>query len=121
MKSERKCHAVVVLAKCRHEKKNFGIRFQEMNPGIWTRTWAFAINDSFASKENFGKNSIKGTIECLDEYPGCPYCEARGIFLCYGCNRVSCWNGETTITCPHCNTTRTVRGLITGLDSGRDR
>jgi len=115
-------HVVIVLAKCCYEKGAFGIRFEEMERGIWAGTWAFAVKESYARKEKYDKNTIHGTIAFIPEYPGCPYCKAKGIFLCGMCNKVSCYDGESdTVICPHCNAKLRLQDKIKHLNAGGDR
>lgn len=122
MKSANQPHVVIVMARCRIERAAFGIRYEEVNPGVWAGTWAFPVKESYAKKENSEKNSITGTIIFLPEYPGCPYCKSKGIFLCGECNHVSCYDGERkTVVCPSCNRQLTLGDRIQHLDAGGDR
>lgn len=122
MKSETKPQVVIVMARCCREKASFGIRYEETEPGTWAGTWAFPVKETYARKENYEKNSINGSIVFNPEYPGCPYCKSKGIFLCGECNRVACYEGESkTVVCPHCNAKLKLGDRIRHLDAGRDR
>lgn len=120
--SKQKPHVVIVMAKCSREKASYGIRYEEKERGFWAGTWAFPIKDSRAKKENYDKNSIDGSITFDPEYPGCPYCKSKGIFLCGDCNHVACYDGESkTVVCPHCNVKLKLGDRIRHLNAGRDR
>jgi len=97
-------NATVILAKCTLNKQLYGIRTQQMSDGDWYRTWAFPVSDALAHSEKYDQNSIKGTLNYLEEYPGCPYCNTKGFVQCGKCKKISCWNGENSIICPWCNT-----------------
>lgn len=122
MKSETKPRVVIVMARCRHEKAAFGIRYEEVEPGVWAGTWAFPVKESYARKENYEKNSITGSLVFGPEYPGCPYCKSKGIFLCAECNHVACYDGESkTVVCPSCNLELKLGDRIQRLNAGGDR
>lgn len=121
MKTHRP-NVVIVIAKCCNTHKTFGIRMEESEGGIWKGTWAFPIKESIAHKEKYDKNFINGMIQFDPAYPGCPYCEARNIFLCGICNKVACFNGKTeVVTCPTCNNRGRIGGQIDHLSAGGDR
>lgn len=94
--------AAVVVAKCSKGKRTYGIRTQKMEDGDWWRTWAFPIDEKRARKENYDQTKIQGNLYCTEDYPGCPYCGTKGFVLCGNCHKISCWNGETSLTCPWC-------------------
>ena len=122
MTSETKPHVMIVMARCCREKASFGIRYEETERGIWAGTWAFPVKESYARKENYEKNTITGSIVFIPEYPGCPYCKSKGIFLCNACNHVACWDGESkTVVCPNCNAQGKLEGRIQHLNAGLDR
>ena len=73
-----------------------------MKDGDWWRTWAFKIKPEQAKREGFDKTSIQGNLCCTDEYPGCPYCGSYSLVQCNRCQKASCWNGETGMTCLWC-------------------
>ena len=98
--------AKVILAKCSKNKKCFGIRVEQRGRD-WVRTWAFPINERKAKREKFDDNTITGSMEADDEYPGCPYCGAMGFVQC-GCEKICCTGGiqddgdTLECTCPWC-------------------
>jgi hypothetical protein len=115
-------NVLIVVVKCCREKKLFGVRFEEKDRDIWYGTWAFSIKESAAQKEHYNKNKISGTIIFDKEYPGCPYCESKGIFLCGNCNKVACYGGHReVVTCPWCDAKLKLSGHIENLNAGRDR
>lgn len=93
--------AKVVLQKC-NKKDTFGVRIQKMN-GDWYRTWAFKINEKNAGDEGYGEEQVSGSLQAMDEYPGCPYCGDDGFVLC-GCGKLGCSTnikGDIYV-CPWC-------------------
>ena len=94
--------AVITLARCAKSKDFYGIRFEEIQSGIWNGTWAFKITQYTAKKEGFDKGKIAGTIKWDDHFPGCPYCGSGGVFTCGKCHETSCWDGRSEIVCPWC-------------------
>ena len=122
MREDTKTNVVIVMATCSRRRAPFGIRYEEMERGLWAATWAFRVKESYGKKERCDRNSIQGSIQVLPDYPGCPYCESQGIFLCGRCNKVGCWDGRSTeVTCPNCNNRGTLSGTITELNAGADR
>jgi len=132
---EKRLSVVVVLARCRHTKEYFGIRFEEskglaqgsgfgfgLNPKrIWVTDWAFEIANEMGKKERYDKTEIEGIIGMAITYPGCPHCNGKSIFKC-GCGKVACWDAETkVVTCPHCGMLARLSGQIESLNSGVDR
>ena len=97
--------ATVILQKCTHTRKTFGIRVQEMEDGEWYRTWAFPIDEASAKREGYDASQIMSLLPALPEYPGCPYCEAKGYFYDTNCGKISCMKEESSITCPWCDNT----------------
>lgn len=98
--------ATVILQKCTKTRKIFGIRVQEMEDGEWYKTWSFPIDEESANREGYSRNQITSMLPALEDYPGCPYCGTKGTFLDTNCgNRLSCYYGGTTFTCPWCDVT----------------
>lgn len=96
--------ANIIMQKCSKHKKTFGVRVQLMNDGDWWRTWAFPMKESQAKDEGFDKNNVKGNMFTTEEFPGCPYCGSKGFVQCNKCHKLSCWDGETLMTCTWCGT-----------------
>ena len=95
-------NAVILLQKCSQTKKTFANRVEERSTGSWYKNWAFPIKDSRAKKEGYDKGSINGMLYTAEEYPGCPDCGSRSSVRCSTCRRLTCWNGETEMTCQWC-------------------
>lgn len=112
---------VIVMGQCTRRREAFGIRFEQQMPERWLADWAFAIKDTLAKKEGYDHNEITGAFEFDVKYPGCPYCEATGIYKCGSCGKVACWDGQLTVTCPGCKRTARIAGQIDKLSSGGDR
>ncbi|MDR0601470.1 MAG: hypothetical protein LBG42_03745 [Treponema sp.] len=98
------------MAKCSSTKKAFGIRIEQRGRD-WVRTWAFPIDERKAKREGFDANTISGSMNAGDEYPGCPHCGNIGFAQC-GCGKTGCGggiidNGDGTaeMTCPWCGET----------------
>ena len=94
--------AAVILAKCYKTKKMYGMRSQKMNDGEWWRTWAFPIDEKRAHGEGYDTTIVQGNMYHTEEYPGCPYCGTKNFVQCNKCRKLSCWNGETRLTCLWC-------------------
>ena len=95
--------ANVVLAKCRKSHRMYGIRIERRMNNVWYCTWAFPISETSASNEGYGSTMISGRVETAPEYPGCPYCGARGWVNCGNCGKLTCWgNDEKYFTCTWC-------------------
>jgi len=119
---EKKPNVVIVAARCSHKKESFGIRLEEKDRKIWVADWAFPIKASTSCKEKYDTNKISGNIVFDTQYPGCPYCESKGIFLCGYCNKTACFDGKTeSVVCPWCNKKLKLRGQIESLNAGGDR
>lgn len=104
--------ASVIIQKCSKSNQFFGVRIQKTPNGDWVRTWAFPVKESYGKTEGFDKNNICGSMFATEEYPGCPYCEAYGFVQCGKCNKISCWDGEESPTCPWCGTV--MRNIVKG-------
>ena len=81
--------AVVVLSKCAEVHKTYGIRAERVSHNGWRFTWAFPIKEASAKREGYDRTSIGGSIDCTDDYPGCPYCGQSNFTLC-DCGHISC-------------------------------
>ena len=92
--------ANVILAKCGKNGRPFGMRVEKRG-GDWVRTWAFKIDEAKAKNEGFDKTPIKGSLNAVAGYPGCPHCGA-GSFVQCGCGKLCCWNGSPSAHCRWC-------------------
>ena len=114
-------NVVVVLARCGKSRRIFGIRIEEKEPARWFADWAFDLPEQQAHKEGYDHSPIHGEFVIDDDYPGCPHCGSAGFFRCR-CGKVGCWDEETRqVTCPWCNTSLTLGGSITDLETSPDR
>ena len=93
--------ADVLVAKCRKSGDAFGIRVEKRS-GDWVMTWAFKTKEKEAKNEGYGKTELSGSFQADEEYPGCPYCHATGIFKCGNCGGTSCYYNDTVVTCHWC-------------------
>ena len=96
-----KVKATVILTKCTTCGGTFGTRIEYIR-NDWYRTWAFKINDSVAKNEGFDKTPVQGSLDAIEGYEGCPYCHTFGFVQCGKCKKLTCWNGETALTCGWC-------------------
>jgi len=103
--------AEVVVARCPKNKKTYGVRVEQRERD-WVRTWAFPIDEEKAKHEGFDSNTISGSMNATEEYPGCPYCKTKGFVLCGKCKKMGCDSGivEGIYTCPWCGNSGTVYG-----------
>lgn len=94
--------ATVIMAKCIQSRQPFGIRTEQRANGAWYCTWAFKISEKSATHEGYSDTSVSGAVGLTDEYPGCPYCGASGWFSCENCGKLTCYSGESSVTCGWC-------------------
>ena len=105
-------NAKVIMARCSKTQKTFGMR-TEQRGNDWIRTWAFPIDESKAKREGFDANTISGSLNVDDEYPGCPHCGYIGFVQCQ-CGKIGCNGGviqrndNAEYTCPWCKQSDTV-------------
>jgi hypothetical protein len=105
-------NATVVLGKCPKTKQLYGMRVEQRGKD-WVRTWAFPVDEQKAKHEGFEANKVTGSMNAVDDYPGCPHCGTSGFVLC-SCGKISCWsNEETKFTCPWCGQS----GEVTAAES----
>lgn len=105
--------AVIVLSKCAKGHKTYGIRAERLTSNRWRFTWAFPIKEASAKREGYDRTSISGSIDCTDEYPGCPYCGQQNFVVCK-CGHISCNIVNRGIfTCEWCGAQGTI-GEYTG-------
>jgi transcription elongation factor Elf1 len=96
-------NAKVIMARCSKNQKCFGIRI-EQRENDWVRTWAFPIDEQKAKHEGYDANKVTGSMNAVDNYPGCPHCGSSGFVQC-SCGKIGCWigaEGTTKYTCPWC-------------------
>lgn len=93
--------AQVLIFKCSKTRELFGVRIEE-RCGEWYRTWAFKLNEMQIQKEHYEtKIKIQSALPEDTDFNGCPYCGSHGVSLCC-CGGLSCYDGESTVTCPWC-------------------
>ncbi len=112
---------VTVSARCSKKRDAFAIQFVEMSPKEWHANRAVIVRPSDLRKGS-GKASeaslskIQGTFLIGENYGGCPYCQAMSYCLCFTCNGLSCWDGQTRqISCGWCKAKLNIKGNIEGL------
>jgi hypothetical protein len=97
------------------------MRFEEMEPGRWTVTWAFPLGAEAATREGYGKGTLTGDMLLDPAFPGCPHCGDKHFVLCGQCQRVGCSAVEATwFDCPWCPNEGAISGTITRLDTVGD-
>ena len=105
-------NAKVIMARCSRTNKTFGVRIEQRG-NDWRRTWAFPIDERKAKREGFDANTVTGSMDADDKYPGCPYCKSFGFVQC-GCGKIGCMGGVRVhgdyadYTCPWCGNTGTL-------------
>lgn len=96
------------MAMCEETKKPFGITV-DPREGCYAFAWAFKIKIEQAKREGYDKVHVHGSIVFDPEFNGCPYCGAKGFYICNRCGKIVCYHGQETVTCPNCGQTSTVR------------
>lgn len=113
--------AVIVLAKCGHSHKTYGMRAEKVGLNHWRINWAFPIKEASARREGYDKITIKGEIEFTDEYPGCPYCGSHQLTVC-SCGHIGCTQtNEDSYKCEWCGITGQIgnytgEAIVAGMD-----
>lgn len=116
-----KPNVVIIFSRCCRLGNSFGVRFQERDKNVWLADWTFSITEKSAKKERYDLNQIDGTFGFLSGYPGCPFCEAKSLFVCQ-CGKVACWDGiSMNVTCPWCDTLIQLGDVVKSLNSSLDR
>jgi hypothetical protein len=112
---------VIVMARCRHSRQPYGIRFEETARGQWSANWAFALKETAARREGYDRTEIVGALFFGPAYPGCPYCHAARAFKCR-CEQVGCWDGgQQEVICPGCGDSIQLGGEVDRVRGGHDR
>lgn len=93
--------AEVMLCKCQKNGKLFGIRVEKTGPNSWQQTWAFAIKEKTVQNETYSSSQVSGNIDFSEDYPGCPYCGAKGWVIC-DCGKLTDNEGANWFKCGWC-------------------
>jgi len=115
-------NVVIVISRCSRTKQTFAMRFEEKWREQWIADWAFKIQESSANKEGYTRNQISGAFDFDQDYPGCPYCQARGMFQC-SCGKIACWHEAPLpchAICPWCDSNIVLSIPLTSITSGED-
>ena len=100
-----KVNARVILARCSHTNKLFGIRMEEKQSGHWEMDWTFKVDENRAHSEGYDNERLNVKCDLSYDYPGCPYCEATGWVRCGACGKLFCFDSkrdENGCDCPWC-------------------
>lgn len=110
--------ARVVIYQCNNSGKKFGVRVEKQN-GDWIRTWAFPVTPDMVAREKYEDQSpLSGKFFATTDFPGCPYCGAKGFFQC-GCGEMSCLETDNkleVVTCTWCNSKGRLRVAESDFD-----
>jgi hypothetical protein len=114
--------ADVALVRCVKGQGLFGMRIEERSPSSWWMTWAFCMNESRSTREDYSSTQIQGSLSTAESWPGCPYCGNQQVVQCGQCAKLTCWTDSTRdSTCAWCGSTGTVEAEIDSLETGGDR
>ena len=94
--------AFAVGAECPESGRAYGITVDPLPDGTLKLVWAFMIDRAKARREGFDACHVHGSVVFDENYNGCPYCGARGFYICSGCGAMVCYKGESVVTCPVC-------------------
>ena len=100
--------AFAVMAMCSKHNEHYGITVDPRN-GVYTFCWGFKIKKEQARREGYDAKTVHGAIDYDPEFNGCPYCGAKGFYICNRCGKIVCYNGEEYVTCPNCGGGGTVQ------------
>lgn len=93
--------AFAIMGMCEEYRKPFGITVDPRD-GAYAFCWAFKISDAQAKREGYDRTHVHGTVTYDSEFNGCPYCGAKGFYICRQCGKVICYQGQEMVTCPNC-------------------
>jgi hypothetical protein len=111
---------MIVLARRAGSKQGFGLKFKRNWRRKWVAVTTFSIAEAATSRGGYGHAVITGSIVYHPRYPGCPHCRSAAFFRC-SCGKVVCWDGKVRIvTCPWCNGTGELSGVLKTLDACED-
>lgn len=96
--------AFAVMAACERSKETFGITVDSCGNNSYRFIWSFKIRKEIAKQEGYDSTNVTGNIENDEEFPGCPYCKAKLMWLCGTCKKWNCWHEQNHVTCAHCGT-----------------
>ncbi len=115
-----KKEAAIVVLRCQKKRSMYGVRFEKIPASqTWLCTWAFPLKESSARREGYDRVTLSGNYQASPEFPGCPYCHTKNFFLCSGCNKLGCWNGEDReVTCPWCGAQLSMGGSVESITGG---
>ena len=94
--------AFAVVAECPESGKAYGITVDPVSDSEFKLVWAFMIDRAKARREGFDEHHVHGSVVFDVNYNGCPYCGAKGFYICAGCGAMVCYHGESVVTCPVC-------------------
>ena len=94
--------AFAVGAECPESGRAYGITVDPLPDGTLKLVWAFMIDRAKARREGFASQHVRGSVVFDGNYNGCPYCGAKGFYICSGCGAMVCYHGESVVTCPVC-------------------
>lgn len=115
-----KPNVFIASGKCSVSKKLFGLRLEEKEPQSWSVDWSFPIKEKSAIREGYSNNIIEGEFFFSENYPGCPYCESKNMFLC-SCGKIACFNStKAKVSCPWCNSSGEISGIASSLNGSSD-
>jgi len=96
---------------CNQTGEKYLIVFHELKAQHWQLIESyFGISRKGVSsrEDNIAKldhATLSKGISVSSEYAGCPYCNAKGIFICGHCMAINCNHAKTgNITCAECRT-----------------
>lgn len=119
MKSDR--DEFVILSRCSHTKKLFGIVVKKCGDSDWCLSNVFHPLGDSSDYDDVTEDYIKGNFYTTSHYPGCPSCGSVQIVKCGNCQHVACYNGkENSIQCPWCKKTLQIDGTIEELKMTSD-
>ena len=112
---------LLVPARCGQSRRPFLIRMKRANAEEWDAVAASAVSEERLRNPEFGNARISGRLKIDGDYPGCPHCDRRSLFVDGRCgSHISCMEpGADHTECPWCGnpaqaktlTNATIKGL----------
>jgi len=102
-KKEKKIIANVLLARCKNNKRLYGITIEQDTPQLWNMKYSYPIDEHRAKSEGFDKTKITADCVAANDFPGCPFCGSMGYVKCGQCGKLTCYKDEVSMKCAWCN------------------
>ena len=84
--------AFAIMAVCEETKKTFGITVDYISQRHYKFVWTFKIGKEKAHREGYDSKTVTGSVELDPNYPGCPYCGSKKLYMQLRKNCLLSWS-----------------------------